>query len=277
MTYQINPYVKEQNHHRFHAAEGHYIGQLESRGGLIRLGNVAVDAEQLILRAFRCDSAWCLRTVDQDGVKTLKGCCCTDLEVDVTATEVGRLRELGKKALEKLEFKPRDPLGEIAKRMSSGTLTEVTESGDTAFIHLRGRRCPLGWVTREGSLRCGINALCAELGLPLNHYKPDPCFLFPLHYVEHLPGEYFITAVCKESHRAVGADAYVTRLRCLRKPAPGWPPALISLKWEIIQCLGEAFYRALAAAAIPILERAGLTEHLATLAAEAAAPEPAKA
>lgn len=274
MTYQINPYVKEQNHHRFHAAEQHYINQLESRGGLIRLANVAVDAEQLVLRAFRCDSRWCLRTVEKEGVKTLKGCCCTDLEVDVTETEIGRLRELGRKALEQLTFAARDPLGDIARRMSEGNITEVTDHGDLAFIHMKSRRCPLGWVAKDGSLRCGINALCDTLKLPLNYYKPDPCFLFPLHYVEYKPGLYFMTVVSKESHKAVGADAYVTRLRCLSKPAPGWPPALVSLKWEIVQCLGEEFYRALAAAARPMLEKAGQAEHAAALAAEA---EPAGA
>lgn len=271
MSYKINPYIAEQNHYRFHAAERHYIEQLEARGGLIRIDNVDVDAESLVQRHFRCDSRHCLRQTEKDGVKKYKGCCCTDLQVDVTATEMERLRELGQLALDKLQFSPREPLGEIARRMAEGNITEVTEIGEMAFIHLRSGRCPLGWITREGSLFCGINALCYKLELPLGYYKPEPCIMFPLHFVEYLPGKVFVTVVCDQSHEAVGAAAVVTKLRCLRKPQADAPPAIISLKYEITLTFGEEFYRKLAAAAIPYLERAGETEHARTLQAEAAA------
>lgn len=271
MAYQVNPYIKEQNHRRFHAAERNYIAQLEARGGLIRLENIDVDAEQLVLRAFRCDSRHCLRQVEKDGAKHLKGCCCTDLQVDVTETELERVRELGRLALEKLKFAARDPQGEIARRMADGKLYEVTEGGDTAFIHMKSGRCPLGFLTREGALYCGINALCRQLELPLAHYKPEPCIMFPLHFVEHLPGRYFVTVVCEETWKVIGSSKIVANLRCLRKPQADAPPAILSLKYEIIAAFGEELYKALAAAAAPYLERAGLAEHARTLAAEAAA------
>lgn len=276
MAYKINRYVHEQNHYRFHTPERHYIQELEARGGLIRLDNVAVDAEQLVQRAFVCATHWCLRTVEEDGTRHYKGSCCTDLEVNVTPEETERLRQLGRIALEKLTFTPRDPLGEIARRLAEGRFTELTDCGETAFGHLRNGRCPLGIITRQGTLKCAINCLCQSLELPLTEYKPDPCFLFPLHYVEYAPGQFFVTVVCEQSHRAVGADTFVARLRCLRKPQPGAPPAFIALKYELIHCFGADFYRALAAAALPILERDGLAAHAGAL-AEDLATRPGKA
>ena len=257
MAYRINSYVEEQNHTRCHAPERHYIKELESRGGLLRLDNVLVDAEQMILRRFLCDPNWCMRCSGEGSAKVYKGSCCTDLQVDLTKPEIGRLKMLGEMALARLTFPSRDPLNDVAKRLSSGNFIEETEKGELAIRHTRNGRCPVSWMDRDGTMRCGINSFCLALELPLGEYKPDPCYLFPLHYVEYEPGVYFVTVVSQESHEWVGADAYVSKLRCLSKPKPGAPPAYLCLKSEIIHCFGQNLYESLAEAAGTILERSG--------------------
>lgn len=260
MTYQIDRFVDEQNHYRCHGPEQYYVDQLEARGLLVQLKNVAVDAEQLILRAFQCDSRWCLRCAGEGAKKKYKGACCTDLEVDLTPDELERIRKLGVLARERLTLSPRDPLADVVKRMESGKFTSTTDKGERALEHLRTGRCPLSWMERDGTLRCGINSLCLKMELPLENYKPDPCILFPLHYVQYRPGQFLLTVICDENYQYIGADAYVAKLRCLRKPQPDAPPAFVWLKQEIIHCFGEDLYAALEQAAEPILKNLGLDE-----------------
>lgn len=265
MSYRINPYVDEQNHYRCHGPERHYVEQLEGRGGLIRLDNVLVDAEQLVLRSFQCDPTWCTRVSGEGRDKKYKGCCCTDLEVDLTPEEIARMQKLGELAQQRLELGARDPMRDVAKRLAADNFMETTEKGERAIAHLPSGRCPIGFIERDGAFRCGLNKLCGLMELPLTDYKPEPCFLFPLHFVEHQPGVYLLTVVSEQSHEYIGAHVYVTKLRCLRKPQPGAPPAFISLRYEITHCFGEAFYAALAREARRIMEREGMAEGLAAL------------
>lgn len=258
MAFKLNPYVDEQNHHRCHTDEQRYMRELDARGMLLRIGNMVIDAEQLVLRTFQCNSSYCTRCVKKDGKTTFKGSCCTDLEVDVTEEEVRRLHELGKIAKRKLRLPPGDDLSPIIERLAKNAFTETTSKHETAFRHLSSGRCSLSWPAADGAVLCGINALCMALELPLNEYKPDPCFLFPLHYVEPVPGLYFITLLTSETYQYIGADAYVGKLHCLSKPQPGSPPAYQFLKGEINHCFSGGLYEALDEAAQPILKAHGL-------------------
>lgn len=257
MPYRINARIDEQNHYRCHAPESHYIEELKKRGGLIQLDNIMIDAEQLVRRTFQCDVNWCLRCSGEGAAKKYKGSCCTDLEVDLTGYEIEKMQELGRLAEQNLSFPAHDPVGAIVRRLTGGSFIEKTEKGEMAIDHLPSGRCPLSWMER-GVFRCGINTLCLALKLPLSEYKPDPCYIFPLHYVEYKPGAYFLTIVTPETYKWIGADAYVAKLSCLRKPQPGAPPAYAFLKGEIILCLGEKFYAALTRAARPFLECDGM-------------------
>ena len=258
MPYRLNASVDEQNHHRCHFPENHYIDDLDRRGMLIRVDNVLVDAEQLILRTFECDTDWCVRCKGTGAEKKFKGSCCTDLEVDLTRHEVELLEQLGEMAAQ-LKIKPSDPIAQAIRRLQKKKFTFLTdEKKELALRQTPHERCMLSWITRDGHYRCIVNTLCDRLGLPIDKYKPDPCFHFPFHYVEHEPGIYFMTTICKETYAWIGADKYVSKLRCLRQPKPGAPPAFRFLKYEIIHCFGEQLYNRLEAAAKPFLVRAGL-------------------
>ena len=258
MAYRVNAHIEHQNHMRAHASETFYISQLDHRGRLLRLDNVFVDVEQLILRTFACDTQWCVRAKKEDGKTVFKGSCCTDLEVNITPDEIDRLRRLGRLADERLDLKPSDPLDLVVERLREGRFFHTTDSGELAFKSLGSERCPLSWLTRDGTLRCAVNTLCERLDEPLTDFKAEPCIMFPLHYVEHQPGRYFLTTICRETHEWIGADHFVTKLKCLSRPKPGAPPAFQFLRGEIEMCFGKTFYGRLAKAAAPILQEHGI-------------------
>jgi hypothetical protein len=253
----MNPHLDEQNHARVHFSELQYMEALEARGGLLHLDNVAVDIEQTILRTFQCDTGYCVRCARKDGAVKFRGSCCTDLEVNLTRHETDQIRALARLADERLRLAPSDPLRDVVHRITAHRFTERTAGGETALRHLRTGRCALSWMD-GATLRCALNTLCDRLGEPLARYKAEPCYLFPLHYAEYAPQRYLVTVLCAETQPWIGSDAYIGKLRCLGKPQPGAPPVYVSLRDEIVLCLGEALYEALDAAARPILERAGL-------------------
>jgi hypothetical protein len=245
MSFKINPYVHEQNHIRSHSSEQFYIDQLREDELVLDLDNVAVDIDQLFFRSFQCNTHWCLRCGKEEGIREYKGSCCTDLEVNITPEEKNRLVKLAELADGKLDLAEDDPVRKVVGRVREDQFTEITDGGELAFKHLRSTRCSMSWVDGDGTLKCAINTLTERLNLNLTDYKPEPCFLFPLHYVEYAPDRYFVTLICKETYQWIGADKYVTKLRCLRKPEPGSPPAFTFLKYELIYCFGEAFYQQL--------------------------------
>lgn len=254
MPYRINEFMLDENHRRAHAPETHYIEQLRENGHLLEIDNVQIDAEQLILRPFQCDTAWCVRTAGETASREFKGSCCTDLQVDITQHEIGKLRELARIAEDRLAIGIGDPMLAIVRRIRDDKFTETVDRGDTAFKHLGSGRCSLSWLTSTGQLRCAINTLCDRLNLPLEEFKPEPCYLFPLHYVEAIPGHYFFTLISCETFEYIGADRHTAHLKCLRKPKPGALPAYKALKGELILCLGAEFYEKLEAAAAEFLE-----------------------
>lgn len=261
MPYRIREFMLDENHRRAHAPENYYIDMLRRRGHLIEVDNVQIDAEQLVLRTFQCDTAWCVRAAGDPASRQFKGSCCTDLQVDVTAHEAAKLRELAAIAEERLALGIGDPLLPIVRRLRDDKFIErVADRGDIAFRHLGSSRCALSWLTTGGVLRCGINTLCEKLKLPLEVYKPEPCYLFPLHYVEAMPGHYFFTLITAETFEYIGADRHTAHLKCLRKPKPGAPPAYRSLKDELTLCLGEEFYEKLEQAAAEFLENENKAE-----------------
>lgn len=249
MPFVLDPHINLQNHIRASAPELRYVEILRERGALLTLDNVWVDCEQLLMRAFQCDSTYCLRAKGKGADRTYTGCCCTDLQVEVTPDEVEKLRELGRTAAERLDPAPTSQLGKLVQRLNEGEITERTDKGELIFKHLGSSRCPLSVFDKHGQLLCGINTLCAQLERPLPIYKPEPCFIFPLHYAEPLPGKYLVTLVTLETYRYIGADKYTSQLRCLKKPQPGAPRAWRALKHELILCFGEAFYEQLVPAA----------------------------
>lgn len=255
MTHKLNPRVDAAEHARYNTKELAYIEALREKGLLLEMDNVAVDADQLVMRSFRCNIGYCLKCGTKGGVETYKGSCCTDLVVDITAAERDKLAELGRRAMDNPEFKKGDALKVPAALMARNGFTKMNPGHEIAIRKTPGRKCVLAWIDESGAFRCSINSLVSRLGLSLPEYKPGPCYLFPLHYGEYARGKFILTLLSEETRHWAGHHKDVTKLACLSEPEAEAPPAYQSLRGEIIHCFGEKFYGELDALAAPLLKR----------------------
>lgn len=255
MPYRVNRVIDKGEYERHHPAVRHYIESLRERGLLIEMDNVFVDADQLGLRTFQCNSGYCVKCSGEGAGRSFKGSCCTDLQVDIIEAERDKIVELAGMARERLEFKGNDPLKRIVDRALKGEIAEVNEAHELIFRHKKDGTCVMAWTDPAGKLYCGINSLAWKLGVPLEEYKPSPCYLFPLHYCEWDQGKILVSLLTEETRYWAGHHQQVTRLRCLKKPEPGAPPAYVSLKGEIELCFGKKFFAELEARIKPIMER----------------------
>lgn len=262
MPFRVDKFSEEDEISRHSGPERSYIAGLRDRGLIIELDNVLVDADQLVLRTFQCNTNYCVKCSKKEGAENYKGSCCTDLQVDVTPTEVQRLTELAQLSRERLEFAPGDPVADVVARMLGEGVAEENEEHELILRHQEHGPCTMGFMDENGQLRCAINTLVGRLDASLTYFKPAPCFHFPLHYYEFEKGKYLVSMLTEETRGWTRQHKSVTGLRCLKKPEPGSPPAYAALKWEITFLFGEEFYRQLEEAARPILER-----HLANAAA----------
>lgn len=252
MPFKLNESVDRLEFERHHNTEDQYIEELRERGLILDIDNVTVDAEQLVLRTFQCNTDYCVKCKGTGSAKEFKGSCCTDLQVDMTRPEVDKIVEMGKLARAKLNLPKSHPLSEIVDRILGHRITEISDENELHLIHRRNERCVMSWMEGD-TLRCSINTLCDRLGLDLIEFKPDPCFLFPLHYTEYRKGAYLVSLLTKETESWIEQHSIVGRLRCLSKPEPGAPPAYVSLRYELEYIFGKKFYRELARQAKPIL------------------------
>jgi hypothetical protein len=246
MSFTLNETVNKENIRRCYSSEYFYMKLLKSKGMLLEIENIAVDSEQLIYRTFICNPKKCIRKNKKKGYFKYSGSCCTDLEVNITPAEASKIILLAEKAVEEPNEKSMKPYEKILKRISSNSFTQITEKGELALQHhIKSGRCVLSYINKNMNFLCVINELCGILNLKLEDYKPDPCFLFPLHYVEYKPGFYFLTVISEESFDYIGSDESVAGLSCLSKTDSDNPPAYISLEKEITYCFGKNFFRKL--------------------------------
>lgn len=248
MRFALNPRVLASDKDRHHGAERHYVEGLRERGMLLEIGNVDVDAEQLVARTFQCDIGYCLKCSGEGAAKKYKGSCCTDLQVDLAGSELDRLRDLAERADAALDFGPRDPLGRVVRTILDDKHTEIVEDQAVALRHSKNGACALG-VVEDGMLRCGINLLCRRLDLPLTEYKPAPCYVFPLHYARYRDDRTILTVLSEETRHWIKQHPTVAKLRCMSRPQPGAPVAYEFLRGEIEHLFGPEFYAELARAA----------------------------
>lgn len=256
MSFKINRSVDALEFSRHHPREVHYMNQLRERGMLLQVDNIAVDVEQLVLRTFQCNTNYCVKCTggNGDGRKSYKGSCCTDLSVDLTEPEKTKLKEMARLAKRKLTFGPRDPVGKIVDLVLNDKISEVNEDHEDVMKHRADDRCIMSWMDGD-TLRCSINTLCYKLGLSIEEYKPDPCYLFPLHYSEYARNEFLLSVLSSETRYWIGQHACVGKLACLRKPERGAPPAYQYLRGEIEYTFSKQFYVKLDAMARPLLEK----------------------
>ncbi|GEM_PF-5271307 len=242
MTYRIRPSIDAREYERANGKTLQYVQVQRRRGLILDLDNVAVDAEQILLRTFRCNTQWCLRCEGQGAALSYKGSCCTDLQVDLTAEEKSGLIELAGRARRELDLAACDPVKPIVERVLADRFTECNDEGEEVLCHKRNGQCVMAWMDPAGRLRCSINTLTERLGLPIEAYKPDPCYLFPLHYTEYARGRFLLSILSAETRPWIGQHVCVGRLRCLRTPEPGAPAAYQFLRRELEHLLGPAFY-----------------------------------
>ena len=254
MPFRVNKVVDEAEHVRHNTQEQYYISQLRERGMILEVENILVDAEQLVQRTFQCNTNYCVRCSGSGSGKEYKGSCCTDLQVDITPSEKAQLVEMAKLARRKLKFTKTDPVGKVVDRVLADKFTEISEEHETLFLHKRNGACAMSWMDVTGRLRCSINTLCEKLDLTLTDYKPDPCFLFPLHYAQIGKDQYLVTVLSEETRFWIEQHPDVAKVKCLRIPEPGSPPAYVFLRHELEYIFGKRFYRKLDEMAQPLLK-----------------------
>jgi len=256
--FHINKQVTGEDSVRALLSERAYVADLRDKGLALEIGNIVVDAPQIIERDFQCDTSRCVR-LTKKGKR--KGSCCTDLEVNLTPNEERNLRRLAKRRLalrrtgggKRAQETERDEkdggapdeaaVRLIARRLAdSDSWLEKNYRGEPCLAHAKDGLCVLGYVSRDGRLMCALNAMAEAIGEPASKWKLMTCFTFPLHYVEYEDGKYLLTIICKENHENMDADKYLGKLRCLREPPAGAPRAYESLKEEIELLLGRLFY-----------------------------------
>jgi len=254
MAFKVQSEIIEGDHARHHIRERKYVQALRDKGLLIEIDNLLIDAEQLVLRTFQCNTNYCVSCSGGRGGKEYSGSCCTDLHVDVNKAEQAKIHELAEMAKSKLGIDASDPLYAIGERVLREDYTEIDDDGDEILQHRKNGSCVMSWMDSTGQLRCSINSLVEKLELNLTDYKPDPCFIFPLHYAEFGEGQHIITLLTEETRPWVEQHEAVTKLRCLSEPEPGSPPAYEFLRWELDYMLGDGFYEAFHKLAKPILD-----------------------
>jgi hypothetical protein len=255
MAYRFNREVRAQDYIRHNVQERKYIDDLRDRGLLIELDNILADGEQLVLRTFQCNTSYCVRCTGSSSTREYKGSCCTDLMVDVTPFEKTKLTELAERARSEIKFTSGDPVGKIVDLVLRDRYTEVNEDEEEELLHRKNGACIMSWMDGNGQLRCSINTLVYKLGLDIEEFKPDPCYVFPLHYAEVGLDQVILTVLSEETRFWIEQDKCVSRLRCLRMPEPGSPPTYQFLRGEIEYLLGKPFFRELDHRAQDILAR----------------------
>ncbi len=255
MAHRLNRSVRAQDFLRHSLQEHKYLKDIRERGLLLEIDNILVDAEQLVLRTFQCNTNYCVQCTGSSATREYKGSCCTDLMVDVTGDEKTRLRELAEKARAELDLPADGQLGKIVDRVLNDKFTEINEDGEEELLHRDTGACTMSWIDETGQFRCSINSLVYKMNLKIEEYKPDPCYIFPIHYTEVGVDTYLISVLSEETRFWIEQDKCVGRLRCLRKPEPGSPPAYQALKGELEYLVSEDFYRELDIKAQDILKR----------------------
>lgn len=255
MEFRINTLLADDEFKRHQAPARHYLEALREKNLLIEIGNVMVDAEQLVLRTFQCDTGYCVKCSGPGAKAQYKGSCCTDLQVDITPYEAEKVEELARLAQEKLDLNARDPVGAVVESILKGKAFGINDDKELAFKHKKNGACAMSWIEGEGALRCTINTLCMRLGLPIEEFKPAPCFLFPLHYCEIERNKYILSILSEETRYWIEQHRDVTKLRCLSRPQPGSPSAYVFLRAEIERLFSKRFYKELDEHARPILQK----------------------
>lgn len=157
-----------------------YVEVLRERGGLLSIGEVDVDVEQLVERRFLCDRHRCIQWRPHKSRKHAEALidhsCCSHYDVPVSKYDRVKLMEvlpLVKKRLAKDH--PLNQGGEpFALDDEFQTVMNVGEQGTCQFV-----------LYEEGLTTCAVHKTCLEEGLPVWEHKPVGCSMWPLAVIDY--------------------------------------------------------------------------------------------
>ncbi|MFZ9886906.1 MAG: DUF3109 family protein [Myxococcota bacterium] len=221
-----------------------YVARKQTRGDLVRVKDVWVDAPNVIDRVFRCDPAVCSPGLRRRGQES----CCAEFQVELTTREV-RVLERHFSGISR--FLAAHDAGWAHK---NPTLQDViTEGSDNPFVQVlgkRNRRCAFSFLDERGAIQCGVHGYALAEGLDVFEVKPKLCFLFPLLVQDLQDGTWLITVIDDENSDLVGFTSY-DNLPCLwgektfGRKAPVAPPFYDDHRSTLVHLFGAPFMRAL--------------------------------
>jgi hypothetical protein len=200
-------------------------------GDLWPIGDVVVDAPELVFRGFECDSTICSPGLRRRGGKS----CCAELTAYISQAEIDALRP---------HFDDvRAVMRRVEPRWSAESIDDCVERGDDLEWSLvkRRNRCVFGWVQPEtGQILCGIHSMLLETSKSLGEFKPLTCQLFPLAVVPF--GEKtLVTAISDTTRNVLGFGEAPKKFDCLGAPRTT-VPLYQSMRTALVTMFGEAFY-----------------------------------
>jgi hypothetical protein len=252
LSYSLNNKVAECDYLRARSADVAHVEKLRARSELLILGNIAVDIPNLIERRFACDTRHCVRITKRNGRRWFGNSCCTDLVVEIAAPERERLEQLARDYRRRVRRGPK-ALRKIAEKVLDGDAFAETVRDEPILNDRRTNRCIMSYLDGGKVLRCSINTMVDALDYRIEDFKPDPCFMYPIHYVDYEPDQWFLTVVNRENYKALDAAKEAATMPCLNRPIRTAPPAYISLRRELEHLWGKAFWRELDQAARRLL------------------------
>jgi len=225
-------------------ADARYVQKLAERNELLVIDNIAVDAPNLVLRRFACDTRHCVRVEERNGRPWFCGSCCTDLVVELAEPERERLERLASVYLRRFPRGLRS-VRAVAQKIRGGEIIAYSQKDEPILDDLHTNRCVLSYLDRQGVLRCTVNTMVEALGLRSEDYKPDACLAFPIHYVDYEPDRWFVTVINRQNYRPLGVARETASVRCLTRPLRDAPPAYVTLRRELEHLWGKRFWQQL--------------------------------
>jgi Fe-S-cluster containining protein len=214
-----------------------YVSGLKSRGELVEVAGVMVDARALFATRFRCDSRTCAMVDRPAGVES----CCEEYFVEVTLAERDRIIRRGAEVVEFLSRK--DPQRVKPDR----DISSFFDDRNTIELVKEDNRCVFSYRDEAGQLWCGLHSLALEKGWPIESIKPTTCILFPLVVFRFENGEMLLTATSEEVERMFANPTESLKLPCLLQQAGD--PMYVECRSAIETAFGKPFYDRLSAAA----------------------------
>jgi hypothetical protein len=253
MDYRLNANVAHSDFLRARSSDLAHVEQLAENGELLYIGNIAVDVPNIVFRRFLCDTRICVTKRRKNGKTRYSGSCCTDLVVEVSEPEQQRIERLAELYLKKVPKPDRGPRA-AARRLVNDNVFVLTDKQEPILDDFPANRCILSWMDKGGRLRCSLNSMCIALHEPIAKWKLDACYCYPLHYVDYEPSRWFLTVVCRENYRMLGAAKEAATRPCLLNPPKDAPRAYRFLRGELEHLWGKEFWQELDIQARRLLE-----------------------